>query len=93
MFTIKLYGHDSRQIIRAAHDFTILRDDTDMVYEITLHQETGNSVRFDVGPLDPNRPTDFSPPLFNCAYIVNAAGKTIESLSAGAPTSNKQTKR
>ncbi|WP_439399052.1 hypothetical protein ACRQ5Q_16895 [Bradyrhizobium sp. PMVTL-01] len=88
MFTIKLYGHDGRRIIRSANSFTILVDDMRGFYEVTLHSESEGDCRFDIGAardLPPGSRPDDLPPLMGHAYIVNDKGRTIETLSSGSP--------
>ncbi|SDD94476.1 hypothetical protein SAMN05216337_1017115 [Bradyrhizobium brasilense] len=92
MFTIKLYGHDGRRIIRSANSFTILADDARGFFEVTLHNEAEGDCRYDIGtardlpniPPGGSRPEDW-PPLMGHAYIVNEKGRTVETLSSGGP--------
>lgn len=76
MFTIKLYTSTGRQRIVEAESFTVLRATTDSSFEITAHGAPSGDLRFDVGP------TGYEPDGGNWdwAFIVNAAGKTIENL-------------
>ena len=79
MFTIKFYaGLGERQIILAAESFTILRG-RDGGAEVTLHQKSGDSIRYDVG-IDRGNRLD-GPQLFDRAIIENAMGKTTEIIS------------
>lgn len=82
MFTMKLYGHDGRRLIRSAEHFTILADDMRGQYEVTLHQKDQSAdFRFDIGPDVPRQ--EYMPPLFSYAFIMNEAGKTVETLRSG----------
>jgi hypothetical protein len=73
MFTIKAYTDSGRMIIREAESFTILTDQAGGI-ECTLHSDRGGE-RIDFGPPH-GRPVEY-PPLFQWAYIENAAGKTV----------------
>jgi hypothetical protein len=94
MFTIKFYQTGpggSRQVIKQAESFTILRSD-DGSAEITLHQkDQGDDRRIDIvdcGPNGPKRPEGW-PPCFESAIIENAAGKTTEMISCQIPSPSR----
>jgi hypothetical protein len=79
MFTIKFYqtsAGGSRQVIKQAESFTILRAD-DGSAEITLHQKNGaDDSRVDIKEAAPHN--EGAPPRFESAIIENAAGRTTE---------------
>jgi hypothetical protein len=78
MFTIKCFTDGGRCVIREAESFTILRDNKSGEAEITIHHPAGDS-RVDVKDVHSDRPLDVHlPPIFQWAYIENAAGKTVE---------------
>lgn len=104
MFTIKLKtGY--RTIIKEAESFSILRDgpvppdatfmvkETDptagIEAEITLHQRSGESCRYDIGDVRERDRPEFWPPVFQVAYIENAAGKTVEIIGSRGPQALK----
>lgn len=79
MFTIKAYS-GSRQVIKVAESFTILRGEFGSA-EITLHQKNPNEdTRIDVGFLDEGVDTDV--PTFQRVVIENQLGKTTEIIQA-----------
>lgn len=85
MFTIKCYTQEGRCIIRSAESFTILRDDKTGEAEITLHTENRSmSERVDIVPADQVRHEGWAP-AFQRAYIVNAAGNTVERIHLKPP--------
>lgn len=81
MFTAKFYSGDgSRQIIREAESFTILRDESGGA-EITLHQKnSADDCRIDVADDGPNGPKRCEgwPMVYGKVIIENAAGRTTE---------------
>lgn len=102
MFTIKLKTGDGyRTVIREAESFTILhgadpsgpdvKEDeatAGIVAEITLHH-IREDCRFDIGELKwPAKRLDFWPPVFQVAYIENAAGKTVEIIGNRGPSAS-----
>ena len=87
MFTIKCYTDQGRCIIRSADSFTILRDYKTGEAEITLHLAE-SSTRVDVVRPDVKREEGW-PPAYHWAYIVNAAGKTVESIHLNPPVAFK----
>lgn len=91
MFTIKLKtGDGCREVIKEAESFTILRPGNEIPgdddgAEITLHHSSGSS-RYDILPsLHDPRPEGW-PPVFQVAFIENAAGKTVEIVGTRGPT-------
>lgn len=87
MFTIKFYSGDGyRQVIKEADSFTVLRCDEGA--EITLHHKNpADDCRIDIADEWPNGPKRCEgwPPVFGKAIIENAAGRTTEIITIGAP--------
>lgn len=88
MFTIKFKTGDGfRTVIKEAESFTILRngDTRDQGAEITLHRAQGDDQRCDILPTNHAPRSEGGPPIFQVAFIENAAGKTVEIVGTRGP--------